>query len=44
MYEEAPDEIQILAKVQVMIAQEHSRYTINWFDFHTESYYVDRYV
>jgi len=29
MYEEAPDEIQILAKAQVMIAQEHSRYTIN---------------
>lgn len=44
MCEETPNEIQILAKAQVIVAQEHSRHTINGFDFHIESYYLDRYV
>ena len=40
MCEEVPDEIQILAKAPIMSAQKYSSYTINGFDFHTESYDV----
>jgi len=42
--EEVPDEIQILAKALIMSAQKYSSYTINGFDFHTESYDVGRSV
>jgi len=42
--EEVPDEIQILAKAPIMSAQKYSSYTINGFDFHTESYDVGRSV
>ena len=40
--EDAPKEIQILAKAPMMIARKYSSYTMNGFDFHTESYDVGR--
>ena len=36
--EEASDEIQILAKAPMIVAQKYSSYTINGFNFHTKSY------
>ena len=44
MCEDAPKEIQILAKAPMMIARKYSSYTMNGFDFHTESYDVGRCV
>ena len=38
MCETAPDEIKILAKAPMIVAQKYSRYTINGFNFHTKSY------
>jgi hypothetical protein len=35
---EAPDEIQILAKAPLTLARKYSSYTINGFDFHTQTY------
>ena len=44
MCEEAPNEINILAKMPMMAAQKYSSYRINGFDFHTYSYDVGRSV
>lgn len=38
MCETAPDEIKILAKSPMIVAQKYSSYTINGFNFHTKSY------
>ena len=38
MSETAPDEIKILAKAPMIVAQKYSSYTINGFNFHTKSY------
>ena len=44
MCEDAPKEIQILAKAPMMIARKYSSYTMNGLDFHIESYDVGRCV
>jgi hypothetical protein len=38
MYETTPVEIKILAKAPMTIAHKYTSYTINGFNFHTESY------
>jgi hypothetical protein len=42
MCEEACDEIKILAKGLMMIAHQYNSYTINSFNFHTQSYDENR--